>query len=143
MEILLSRLEDEPASQAALQTSPAGTSSTGPSPSPAGTRSTSRSRFQSRLGHPDPCPQVQLEEKRYFMPPLGSRKAMKLTFNDRFTTQVIFHVKKKQVLRSLVSIASEAVAAQLAVEENAKWFGDTNELPVCLVRPGLNFYRVT
>jgi hypothetical protein len=75
------------------------------------------------------------------MPPLGSRKTMKLTFNDRFTTQVIFHVKKKQLLRSLVSIASEAVAAQLAVEKNAKWFGDANELPVCLVRPGLSFKR--
>jgi hypothetical protein len=73
------------------------------------------------------------------MPPLGSRKTMKLTFNDRFTTQVIFHVKKKQLLRSLVSLASEAVAAQLAVEEGAEWFGDTNELPVCLVRTWFSF----
>ena len=41
---------------------------------------------------------------------LGTRKAVKLTFNDRFTTQVIFHVRKKRALQSLKELAAIAVA---------------------------------
>jgi len=51
-----------------------------------------------------------LEEKRYFEPPSGSRKALRLNFNDRYSTQVLFHVTKKVFLRSLREVSAEAVA---------------------------------
>ena len=90
--------------------------------------------------------QVRLEEKRYFLPPMGMRKTLKLTFNDRFTTQVIlillpliispmhplqvlFHVKKKQMLRSLKYLSAVVVAASLAREEGAEVLGRTYQLP--------------
>ena len=88
--------------------------------------------------------QVRLEEKRYFLPPMGMRKTLKLTFNDRFTTQVIlllflvspmpplqvlFHVKKKQMLQSLKYLSSVVVAASLAREEGAEVLGRTYQLP--------------
>ena len=60
---------------------------------------------------------VMLEEKRYFEPPAGSRKALRLVFNDRFSTQVLFHVRKKVLMRSLVEIAAVSVADLVAGEE--------------------------
>jgi len=60
---------------------------------------------------------VLLEEKRYFEPPLGSRKALRLVFNDRFSTQVIFHVRKKQLMKSLVQLSELAVAELIPKEE--------------------------
>lgn len=59
---------------------------------------------------------VLLEEKRYFQPPSGSRKTLRLIFNDRFSTQVLFHVRKKQLLRSLKDLAAVAVADQICAE---------------------------
>jgi len=53
---------------------------------------------------------VNLEEKRYFLPPSGSRKTLRLIFNDRFSTQVIFHARKKMLLKSLRDLSSIAVA---------------------------------
>ena len=60
---------------------------------------------------------VILEEKRYFEPPAGSRKALRLVFNDRFSTQVLFHVRKKVLMRSLLEIAAVSVADLVAGEE--------------------------
>ena len=60
---------------------------------------------------------VMLEEKRYFEPPAGSRKALRLVFNDRFSTQVLFHVRKKVLMRSLLEIAAVSVADLVAGEE--------------------------
>ena len=60
---------------------------------------------------------VMLEEKRYFEPPAGSRKALRLVFNDRFSTQVLFHVRKKVMMRSLLEIAAVSVADLVAGEE--------------------------
>ena len=60
---------------------------------------------------------VMLEEKRYFEPPAGSRKALRLVFNDRFSTQVLFHVRKKVLMRSLVEIAAVSVPDLVSGEE--------------------------
>jgi len=60
---------------------------------------------------------VTLEEKRYLEPPAGSRKALRLVFNDRFSTQVLFHVRKKMFLRSLMQISAEAVADMVNDED--------------------------
>ena len=61
--------------------------------------------------------QVMLEEKRYFEPPAGSRKALRLIFNDRFSTQVLFHVRKKILLKSLREMSAVAVADLIHKEE--------------------------
>ena len=60
---------------------------------------------------------VSLEEKRYFEPPAGSRKALRLIFNDRFSTQVLFHVRKKMFLRSLREISAVSVADSVFNED--------------------------
>jgi len=61
---------------------------------------------------------VQLEEKRYFLPPSGSRKTLRLIFNDRFSTQVVFHARKKVLMNSLRNLASIAVADQFTKSED-------------------------
>jgi len=72
-----------------------------------------------------------LEEKRYFEPPSGSRKALRLNFNDRYSTQVLFHVTKKVFLRSLREVSAEAVAD--LVEKEAILDKLNTELPVHLI----------
>ena len=72
-----------------------------------------------------------LEEKRYFEPPAGSRKALRLVFNDRFSTQVLFHVRKKMFLKSLRELSAVAVADLVAKEETFKSLG--SELPLHLI----------
>ena len=77
---------------------------------------------------------VMLEEKKYFAPPLGIRKALKLVFNDRFYTHVIFHVKKKAIMRSLLQISELAVAEMVDKEETLASL--ESELPLNLI-PGV------
>ena len=72
-----------------------------------------------------------LEEKRYFEPPAGSRKALRLVFNDRFSTQVLFHVRKKMFLKSLRELSAVAVADLVAKEETFSSLG--SELPQHLI----------
>ena len=78
---------------------------------------------------------VLLEEKRYFEPPLGSRKALRLVFNDRFSTQVIFHVRKKTLLKSLLKISELAVAELILKEETLVQL--ESEIPQNLI-PGVS-----
>ena len=63
---------------------------------------------------------VILEEKSYFEPPAGSRKALRLVFNDRFSTQVLFHVRKKVLMRSLLEIAAVSVPDLVSGEETLR-----------------------
>jgi len=74
---------------------------------------------------------VVLEEKRYFQPPAGSRKTLRLVFNDRFSTQVLFHVRKKQFLRSLKDISAVAVADQISTEAHIALL--SSDLPCSLI----------
>lgn len=120
MEILLSRLEDEPENQPDLERIAGRDLEFWAAVQPGG------DTLNLKI-------QVRLEEKRYFLPPMGMRKTLKLTFNDRFTTQVLFHVKKKQMLRSLKYMSAVVVAASLAREEGAEVLGRTYQLPRCLV----------
>ena len=84
---------------------------------------------------------VALEEKKYFMggagrpgagAPPGARKSLKLTFNDRFTTQVLFHVRKKSVMRSLKYLSAIAAAAPMVAAEAAELLAASGELPAAL-----------
>jgi len=61
---------------------------------------------------------VSLEEKRYHLPPNGTRKNLRLIFNDRFSTEVIFYARKKMLLKSLKDLAAVAVADHFSYEES-------------------------
>ena len=59
---------------------------------------------------------VTIAEGRYFLPPLGRRKELRIDFNDRFRTRVLFHIAKKPVrLESLRRLATVAVADHLLI----------------------------
>merc|ERR1712112_525755 len=64
---------------------------------------------------------------------LGTRKAVRLTFNDRFTTQVIFHVRKKRALQSLKELAAVAVVDLNSVPDAGKELAEEGLLPFTLV----------
>lgn len=100
MEIILSRLQDEPESKERFEIIASRDLEYWARVQPGGEALNLKIR-------------VVLEEKRYFQPPSGSRKTLRLVFNDRFSTQVLFHVRKKQFLRSLKDIATAAVADQI------------------------------
>jgi len=97
MEILLSRLQDEPERKEQFQTIASRDLEYWARIQPGGDTLNLKIR-------------VSLEEKRYFLPPSGSRKTLRLIFNDRFSTQVIFHARKKMLLKSLRELAAIAVA---------------------------------
>jgi len=61
---------------------------------------------------------VSLEEKRYHLPPNGSRKNLRLIFNDRFSTEVVFYARKKMLLKSLKDLAAVGVADHFSSEES-------------------------
>ena len=44
---------------------------------------------------------VSMEEKCWFVAPEGRRKSLHVEFTDKFQTLVLFHVKKKAVMRGL------------------------------------------
>ena len=100
MEIILSRLQDEPESKERFEIIASRDLEYWARVQPGGEALNLKIR-------------VVLEEKRYFQPPSGSRKTLRLVFNDRFSTQVLFHVRKKQFLRSLKDLATAAVADQI------------------------------
>jgi hypothetical protein len=63
---------------------------------------------------------VAISEGRYFLPPLGRRKELRIAFNDRFRTKVLFHIVKKPVrVESLRRLATIAVADHLPIPECA------------------------
>jgi len=97
MEILLSRLQDEPEKKEQFETIASRDLEYWARIQPGGDTLNLKIR-------------VSLEEKRYFLPPSGSRKTLRLIFNDRFSTQVIFHARKKMLLKSLKDLAAIAVA---------------------------------
>lgn len=97
MEILLSRLQDEPEKKELFETIASRDLEYWARIQPGGDTLNLKIR-------------VSLEEKRYFLPPSGSRKTLRLIFNDRFSTQVIFHARKKMLLKSLRDLAAIAVA---------------------------------
>ena len=73
--------------------------------------------------------EVKMEEKMYFCPPLGSKKSLKLSFTDKFKTDVIFHIKKKSTMKSLKNLGAEAVANMLEEEEDIAKL----EIPLTLI----------
>jgi len=105
MEILLSRLQDEPEKKEQFETI-------------ASRDLEYWARIQPGGDTLNLEIQVKLEEKRYFLPPSGSRKTLRLVFNDRFKTQVLFHARKKELLRSLRDLAAVAVADRVSKEED-------------------------
>jgi len=107
MEILLSRLQDEPERKEQFQTIASRDLEYWARIQPGGDTLNLKIR-------------VSLEEKRYFLPPSGSRKTLRLIFNDRFSTQVIFHARKKMLLKSLRELAAIAVADHFKNGDNIK-----------------------
>merc|ERR1719186_837039 len=61
-----------------------------------------------------------MEEKCWFVAPEGRRKSLHVEFTDKFQTLVLFHVKKKGVMRGLRSLAAEVVADRLENEEDVE-----------------------
>jgi len=122
MEIILSRLEDEPETKDKFEVIAARDLEYWAKMQPGG------DSLNLRIS-------VLLEEKRYFEPPLGSRKALRLLFNDRFSTQVIFHVRKKSLLKSLLTISELAVAELILKEETLVQL--ESEIPQNLI-PGVS-----
>jgi len=74
---------------------------------------------------------VSLEEKRYHLPPNGTRKNLRLIFNDRFSTEVIFYARKKMLLKSLIDLAAVGVADHFISEESIVKLG--GEIPNSLI----------
>jgi len=74
---------------------------------------------------------VSLEEKRYHLPPNGTRKNLRLIFNDRFSTEVIFYARKKMLLKSLKDLAAVGVADHFSFEESIVKLG--GEIPNSLI----------
>jgi len=117
MEILLSRLEDEPEDQQRFQQISSTDLEHWALLQPGGDTLNLKIR-------------VELEERggrshRH----LGTRKAIKLTFNDRYVTQVLFYVRKKRVVSSLRRLAAAAVVEALAEEEDLEELAMAGELP--------------
>lgn len=118
MEILLSRLQDEPESKDRFELIASRDLEYWARVQPGG------EQLNLKI-------QVTLEEKRYFLPPAGSRKTLRLIFNDRFSTQVIFHARKKSLMLSLTQLAAVAVADHFRKEEDIPKL--TTDLPATLI----------
>jgi len=118
MEILLSRLQDEPEKKEQFQTIASRDLEYWASIQPGG------DTLNLKII-------VSLEDKRYFMPPSGSRKTLRLVFNDRFKTQVIFHARKKVLLKSLRDLAAIAVGDHFNKEEGIEKL--ETEIPKSLI----------
>lgn len=61
---------------------------------------------------------AKIEEKVFFTPPLGSKKSMRISFTDDYKTEIIFHIKKKNIMKSLKEISAGAVAEHLKDEKD-------------------------
>jgi len=103
MEILLSRLQDEPEHKERFETIASRDLEYWARIQPGGDTLNLKIR-------------VSLEEKRYHLPPNGTRKNLRLIFNDRFSTEVIFYARKKMLLKSLKDLAAVGVADHFTTE---------------------------
>jgi len=103
MEILLSRLQDEPEHKERFETIASRDLEYWARIQPGGDTLNLKIR-------------VSLEEKRYHLPPNGTRKNLRLIFNDRFSTEVIFYARKKMLLKSLKDLAAVSVADHFNTE---------------------------
>jgi len=133
MEIMLSRLEDEPTNQRQFEVIAASCLEIWAMHQPGG------DTLHLRI-------QVEVEEHLYgkqgehvYGRPvnaneLGRCKAIKLTFNDPHTTQVIFHARKKLQLQRLKELAATRTADQLLSLRGAKQLAVEGLIPVALVQ---------
>jgi len=74
---------------------------------------------------------TKLGEEVYFTPPLGSKKSLRISFTDLYSTVVIFHIKKRSTMKSLKELSSAAVAQHLRRKEDLLHL----ELPITLYKP--------
>ena len=72
---------------------------------------------------------VQIEEQSYFTPPLGSKKSLRICLSDAFNTELLFHIKKKSVMKSLKDLGAEVVAESLKHKEDIAEL----EIPITLI----------
>ena len=61
---------------------------------------------------------VKMEEKVSFVPPLGSTKCARIFFTDKWSTEVVFHIRKKTRLESLRALAAAAVVDCVEKEDD-------------------------
>ena len=59
---------------------------------------------------------VKIEENLCFPPPLGSQKSMKISFSDKFQTEVYFIIKKKSSMNTLKELGATAVVENMKKE---------------------------
>jgi len=125
MEILLSRLEDEPTNQIQFEVIAATCLEMWALHQPGGDTLFLRIKVEV---------EEQLYGRQMKLKELGRWKAIKLTFNDPNTTQVIFHARKKLRLQRLKEIAAVRTADQLLNVSAAKQLADEGLIPAALVQ---------
>ena len=135
MEIMLSRLEDEPTNQERFEDISARDLEHWALLQPGGDTLNLEIKveLEENLYRKVPSNPRNMQQQPPKTGHLGTRKAVKLTFNDRFTTQVIFHVRKKRALQSLKELAAIAVADLHSVPNAGKELADEGLLPPTLV----------
>merc|ERR1711971_258833 len=130
MEIILSRLENEPTDQSQFEVLAANCLEIWAMQQPGG------DTLHLRI-------KVEVEERLYGrqMKPkeVGRCKAIKLTFNDPSTTQVIFHARKKR----LKELAAARTADQLVSLRSAEQLAAEGLIPAALVQDLILVYLDT
>ena len=71
---------------------------------------------------------VKMAEEVYFSPPLGSEKSLTVSFPDVLKTEVVFHIKKKSIMKTLKDLGAAAVVENLRSENDIAKL----EIPVTL-----------
>merc|ERR1711936_674386 len=135
MEIMLSRLEDEPTNQERLEDICARDLEHWALLQPGGDTLNLQIKVEldEHLCRKVPANSRNLQQHPPKPGHLGTRKAVKLTFNDRFTTQVIFHVRKKRALQSLKELAAVAFVDLHSNPNAGKELAEEGLLPSTLV----------
>ena len=72
--------------------------------------------------------EVEISEKIYFFS--DTLKSLRLIFNDMFNTVVLFNVRRKKVMKSLKTLAAEAVSTSLRSEDDIYRL----DIPRCLYK---------
>ena len=86
---------------------------------------------------------IEIEEKSYFTKPYGSKKCLTISFTDKFKTKIIFHVKKKSVMKSLRELGAEAVVDNLKTDKNITNLDIPKTLTVDLMQAAKNDWSPT
>ena len=81
---------------------------------------------------------VKIEEKVFFIQPYGSKKSFKISFHDNLNTEIIFHIKKKNSMKSLKDLGAEAVMDSLKNDESIIKLGIPRTLTRDLLRASMN-----